>query len=52
MLKAEISVRRLSWRKWLEFAPAWEHIHSVPPDASFFLSREWVDCWLATFGHN
>jgi hypothetical protein len=20
------------------------------PDASFFLSREWVDCWLATFG--
>jgi hypothetical protein len=21
------------------------------PDASFFLSREWVDCWLATFGN-
>jgi len=22
------------------------------PDASFFLSREWVDCWLATFGED
>jgi hypothetical protein len=22
------------------------------PDATFFLSREWVDCWLATFGED
>lgn len=31
-------------------APTWERIQNMCPDASFFLSREWVDCWLATFG--
>jgi hypothetical protein len=47
---AEISVQTLNWRQWSTFAPTWERIHSLCPDASFFLSREWVDCWLATFG--
>ena len=46
----EISVHKLSWRQWSELAPAWERIHNLCLDASFFLSREWVDCWLATFG--
>lgn len=47
---AEISVRRSDWRQWPGFAPTWERIHNLCPAASFFLSREWVDCWLATFG--
>jgi GNAT acetyltransferase-like protein len=50
MLMADISVRKLSWHEWSGFAPDWERIHSTCADASFFLSREWVDCWLATFG--
>jgi hypothetical protein len=49
-VKAEISVERLNWRQWSSFAPTWERVHSSSPEASFFLSREWVDCWLATFG--
>jgi hypothetical protein len=47
---AEIHIHKLHWREWSEFAPSWERIHNTCPDASFFLSREWVDCWLATFG--
>ena len=46
----EISVQRSSWRKWHSFAPTWERIHNLCPTASFFISSEWVDCWLATFG--
>jgi len=49
---AEISVQQLHWRQWSESASNWERIHSACPDASFFLSREWVDCWLATFGED
>ncbi|MGO9242066.1 MAG: GNAT family N-acetyltransferase [Bryobacteraceae bacterium] len=49
-LMAGISVRRLSWREWSQFAPTWERVHNRCPEASFFLSRQWVDCWLATFG--
>ena len=47
---AEISVQTSSWRKWSEFAPTWERIHNMCPAASFFISREWVTCWLETFG--
>lgn len=47
---ADISVQRMDWRQWPGLAPTWERIHNLCPDASFFLSREWVDCWLATFG--
>ena len=49
---AEISVQRSNWRQWSGFAPTWERIHNMCPAASFFLSREWVDCWLATFGED
>ena len=45
-----IAVRRLNWREWPGLAADWERIHGLCPEASFFLSREWVDCWLATFG--
>jgi hypothetical protein len=51
-LMDEISVQKLNWRQWSELAPTWERIHNMCPDASFFLSREWVDCWLATFGED
>jgi CelD/BcsL family acetyltransferase involved in cellulose biosynthesis len=47
---ADISVRSLGWRQWDSFAPAWERVHCRCPEASFFLTREWVDCWLAAFG--
>lgn len=47
---AKISVQKLNWYQWPELAPTWGRIHNTCPDASFFLSREWVDCWLATFG--
>jgi CelD/BcsL family acetyltransferase involved in cellulose biosynthesis len=46
----EIVPRVFDWRKWPELAPEWERLHRMCPDASVFLSREWVDCWLATFG--
>ena len=49
---AAVSVERLDWRQWSEFAPTWERIHSQCPGASFFLTREWVDCWVATFGES
>ena len=49
---AEISVQRSNWRQWSGFAPTWERIHNMCRDASFFLSRAWVDCWLATFGED
>jgi len=47
---AEISVQTSSWRKWSEFAPTWERVHNMCPAASFFISREWVTCWLEAFG--
>ena len=49
---AEISIQTMDWRKWSAFAPDWERIHSLCTDASFFLSRAWVDCWLTTFGED
>jgi hypothetical protein len=49
---AEISVQRLKWSQWSTLAPTWERIHKLCPDASFFVSREWVDCWIATFGED
>jgi hypothetical protein len=51
-LMADISVQRQDWREWSRLAPTWERIHNLCPEASFFLSREWVDCWLATFGES
>ncbi len=47
-----VSAERLSWRQWSGVAPVWERIHSRCHDASFFLSREWVDCWLSVFGND
>jgi CelD/BcsL family acetyltransferase involved in cellulose biosynthesis len=46
----EISVEKLTADEWLTFAPTWERIHAACAGASMFLSREWVACWLATFG--
>ena len=40
----------MSWREWDEAAPVWQRVYESCPDASFFLSPGWVDCWLATFG--
>lgn len=48
----QISVQKLNWRQWAEFAPTWERLHSLCPNASYFVSRSWVDCWLATFGED
>lgn len=45
-----VSVEKLTWREWSGFASTWEQIHNISPQASYFLSRPWVDCWLATFG--
>jgi hypothetical protein len=45
-----LSIRTLDWRAWASFAPTWARIHSVSANASLFVSREWVDCWLATYG--
>ena len=47
-----ISVQRLNWRQWSTLAPTWERVHSMCTDATFFLSREWTDCWLAVFGES
>jgi hypothetical protein len=46
----DVEVQSVSWHQWPQFASSWERIHEMCPDASFFLSREWVDCWLTTFG--
>jgi CelD/BcsL family acetyltransferase involved in cellulose biosynthesis len=45
-----VRVERLHWREWPAFAPTWERVHQSCREASFFLSRPWVDCWLATYG--
>ncbi|MCZ2154301.1 MAG: GNAT family N-acetyltransferase [Bryobacterales bacterium] len=45
-----VSAARVSWRQWSDIASVWEQVHSRCPSASFFLSREWVDCWLSVFG--
>jgi hypothetical protein len=45
-----IRARVLNWREWPGCAHTWEQIHRLCPDASFFLSRGWVECWLATYG--
>jgi CelD/BcsL family acetyltransferase involved in cellulose biosynthesis len=47
-----LAVQKLHWSHWPQFAPTWECIYNRCPDASFFLSRQWVDCWLATFGED
>lgn len=47
---AAVAIEKLTWRQWPEISPIWERIHGASPQASFFLSRAWVDCWLATFG--
>lgn len=49
-VKPAIAILAVSWREWHRFAPKWEHIHGSSPEASFFLSRAWVECWLAIFG--
>lgn len=46
----EILAQSLDWHQWPSIAADWERIHNLSPDASFFLSKDWVDCWLATFG--
>ncbi|MGE5487635.1 MAG: GNAT family N-acetyltransferase [bacterium] len=35
---------------WNEAAPVWRSLAGKSPHASFFLSNEWADCWVATFG--
>ena len=49
---AQVSVQALSWREWPGFASTWERIHRLCPAASFFVSREWVNCWLGAFGED
>jgi CelD/BcsL family acetyltransferase involved in cellulose biosynthesis len=51
-LRAKVSSQQLSWREWSAFASTWERLYTSNPQASFFLSREWVDTWLATFGES
>src|ERR1700737_5607043 len=46
---SKIGTRALHWHNWSQISSEWEKIceHS---DASFFLSKEWVETWLETFG--
>ena len=45
-------VETVPWTQWSECTSKWDMIHSQCPDASYFLSREWVTSWLATFGES
>jgi CelD/BcsL family acetyltransferase involved in cellulose biosynthesis len=36
---------------WGKVEPVWREIYSQSPYSSFFLSPEWVQTWVETFGH-
>lgn len=40
----------VSWRAWDGMRSGWVQLVERCPDASFFMTGEWVDAWLATFG--
>lgn len=45
-----VRVTARSVSTWNEAAPVWKSLAAESPHASFFLSYEWVDCWMAVFG--
>jgi CelD/BcsL family acetyltransferase involved in cellulose biosynthesis len=46
-----LSPRLLHWREWPGMAAAWDSLLESTAYGSFFLSRAWVEAWLATFGN-
>jgi len=47
---AECSAVPYSPPAWAEIAPRWRELFEASPGASFFLSPDWVETWLDTFG--
>jgi CelD/BcsL family acetyltransferase involved in cellulose biosynthesis len=45
-----LSTEVLPWRAWGTIRHEWDALVERSPHASFFLSVDWVDSWLATFG--
>lgn len=45
---ASLTVRAA--RSWTEVAEVWRRLYAARPDASFFLSPEWLEAWLEVFG--
>lgn len=40
----------LPWTRWTSAASSWKGLVERAPGASFFLTPEWVETWLETFG--
>jgi CelD/BcsL family acetyltransferase involved in cellulose biosynthesis len=47
---ASVTVRPC--RSWAEAVGVWRHLYDSRPDASVFLSPEWLEAWLEVFGDN
>ncbi len=45
-----VTLRVSPWTAWRDVAPDWEHVYRASGIRSFFLSPEWVSCWVDTFG--
>ena len=45
----EVRMRICSSREWPEFSKQWSYLREAAK-ASFFLSSEWIEVWLETFG--
>lgn len=45
-----LAARDYSPTVWARVAPHWATLFDASPEASFFLSVEWVETWLETFG--
>src|SRR5688572_26102572 len=47
---SELSAEVVDWQGWATTRDVWRQLVERCPHASFVLSVEWVDAWLATFG--
>lgn len=47
---SSIEILIYPWSSWPQVASVWSELSNTSPYSSFFLSPEWVECWLEVFG--
>jgi hypothetical protein len=45
-----VSVTRYGTAQWAEVRTEWSNLADCSPHTTFFVSAEWMDAWIATFG--
>ena len=48
--RTELSVESCGPDRWPEIRATWAALAEASPHTSFFLTAEWLDCWLEQFG--